>query len=275
MAAALADVSHTNGGGRGPARPGKRPAAPGSFASRTSGPQGGESRWHDGSWTVPRSAGIPSVSLRRLLPDARFLGCKDLHVTGCSTDSRRLDPGQVFVALRGARRDGHDFAAAALERGATAVIVERPCPEAGPLQVVVADARRALGRLSQALAGDPSGGAGGRRRGRHGRQDGGRPLRPRHLRGRRPADGPGRALRLVRRRRDPPLRPDPRRLPRPWPRCWPRWSSAAAKAAIVEVAESTLGTAGDRGDGLRLGGRHGPGRNPRRSRRPRGAAAAR
>jgi len=109
-------------------------------------------------WFVDRSAqrGIPSVSLRRLLPEARFLGCKDLHVTGCSTDSRRLDPGQVFVALRGGRRDGHDYAAAALDRGATAVIVERPCPEAGSLQVVVPDSRLALGRLAQALAGDPS-----------------------------------------------------------------------------------------------------------------------
>ena len=109
-------------------------------------------------WFVDRSAqrGIPSVSLRRLLPEARFVGCSELLATGCSADSRRLDPGQVFVALRGARRDGHDFVAAAVDRGAAAVIVERPCPEAGPLQVIVPDARRALGRLRQALAGDPS-----------------------------------------------------------------------------------------------------------------------
>ena len=109
-------------------------------------------------WFVDRSAqrGIPSVSLRRLLPEARFLGCKDLLATGCSADSRRLDPGQVFVAIRGRERDGHAFVARAVERGATAVIVERPCPEAGPLQVVVPDARRALARLCQALAGDPS-----------------------------------------------------------------------------------------------------------------------
>ena len=109
-------------------------------------------------WFVDRSAqrGIPSVSLRRLLPDATFLGCRDLHVSGCSADSRRLDPGQVFVAVRGSRHDGHAFVGPAVERGAAAVVVDRPCPGAGPLQVIVPDTRQALARLRQALAGDPS-----------------------------------------------------------------------------------------------------------------------
>jgi UDP-N-acetylmuramoyl-L-alanyl-D-glutamate--2,6-diaminopimelate ligase len=109
-------------------------------------------------WFVDRSAqrGIPSISLRRLLPDARFLGCHDLHASGCSADSRRLDPGQVFVAIRGARHDGHAFVGHALERGAAAVVVERPCPEAGRPQVIVPDSRLALARICQALAGEPS-----------------------------------------------------------------------------------------------------------------------
>ena len=54
-------------------------------------------------WFVDRlpQRGIPSVSLRRLLPEARFVGCHDWEVSGCTADSRRLDPGQVFVAVRG------------------------------------------------------------------------------------------------------------------------------------------------------------------------------
>ncbi|MEO6811200.1 MAG: Mur ligase family protein [Isosphaeraceae bacterium] len=109
-------------------------------------------------WFVDRSAqrGIPSVSLRRLLPEARFVGCRDLVVSGCSADSRRLDPGQVFIALRGNRHDGHQFVDLALERGAAAVVVERLCPTAGPLQVVVPDSRQAHARLCHALAGGPS-----------------------------------------------------------------------------------------------------------------------
>ena len=45
---------------------------------------------------------------------------------------------------------------AALERGAAGVVLERPCPEAGRLQVVVPDGVAAHARICQALAGDPS-----------------------------------------------------------------------------------------------------------------------
>ncbi len=109
-------------------------------------------------WFVDRlpQQGIPSVSLRRLLPGARFVGCEDFEVSGCNADSRRLDPGQVFVAVRGAKHDGHDFVTQALERGAAGVVVERPVSEAGRLQIVVPDSRAALAKLCQALAGDPS-----------------------------------------------------------------------------------------------------------------------
>jgi len=110
-------------------------------------------------WFLDRSPqrGIPSVSLRRLLPEARFVGCQDWAVSGCTADTRKLDPGQLFVAVRGERVDGHAFVGRALERGAAGVVVERPCPEAGRLQVVVDDSRSALARISHALAGDPAG----------------------------------------------------------------------------------------------------------------------
>ncbi len=111
-------------------------------------------------WFVDRlpQRGIPSVSLRRLLPEAQFVGCADWEVSGCTDDHRRLDPGQVFVAVREARPgyDGHVYVREALERGAAGVVVERPCPEAGRLQVVVSDAVAAHARICQALAGDPS-----------------------------------------------------------------------------------------------------------------------
>src|SRR4051794_30967553 len=100
--------------------------------------------------------GIPSVSLRRLLPEARFVGCPDWEVSGCTDDHRRLDPGQVFVAVRDPRYDGHAFVREALDRGAAGVVLEHPCPEAGRLQVVVDDSRAAHAKICQALAGDPS-----------------------------------------------------------------------------------------------------------------------
>ena len=111
-------------------------------------------------WFVDRlpQRGIPSVSLRRLLPEAQFVGSVDWKVFGCTDDHRRLEPGQVFVAAREARPgyDGHLFVREALERGAAGVVVERPCPEAGRLQVIVPNATAAHARICQALAGDPS-----------------------------------------------------------------------------------------------------------------------
>ena len=109
-------------------------------------------------WFVDRlpQRGIPSVSLRRLLPEAQFVGCPDWEVSGCTDDHRRLDPGQVFVAIRDPRYDGHAFVRQALDRGAAGVVVERPCPEAGRLQVVVTTHASAHARICQALAGDPS-----------------------------------------------------------------------------------------------------------------------
>ncbi len=111
-------------------------------------------------WFVDRlpQRGIPSVSLRRLFPEATFVGCADWEVTGCSNDHRRLEPGQVFVAIREPEPgyDGHVFVREALDRGAAGVILERPCPEAGRLQIVVPDAVAAYARICHALAGDPS-----------------------------------------------------------------------------------------------------------------------
>ena len=83
-------------------------------------------------WFVDRlpQRGIPSVSLRRLLPEARFVGCMDWEVSGCSDDHRRLDPGQVFVAVREARPgyDGHVFVREALERARPAWWWSAPAP---------------------------------------------------------------------------------------------------------------------------------------------------
>lgn len=63
------------------------------------------------------------------------------------TDNRRVQPNDVFLALAGARFDGHDFAADAVARGASAVIVGRPVEQLAVPQLLVADTRLALGDL--------------------------------------------------------------------------------------------------------------------------------
>ncbi|MGA3006895.1 MAG: UDP-N-acetylmuramoyl-tripeptide--D-alanyl-D-alanine ligase [Opitutaceae bacterium] len=60
-------------------------------------------------------------------------------LTGFAIDSRQLSPGQIFVALRSNRRDGHDFLAAALAAGAGAAMVARADPSVALPQLVVSD----------------------------------------------------------------------------------------------------------------------------------------
>jgi UDP-N-acetylmuramoyl-tripeptide--D-alanyl-D-alanine ligase len=70
-------------------------------------------------------------------------------VTGPVTiDSRQARPGSVFAALPGTRADGHDFAAAAVAAGATAVLVTRPV---GVPALIVPDVPAALGALATAV----------------------------------------------------------------------------------------------------------------------------
>ena len=70
-----------------------------------------------------------------------------LTVRGVSIDSRTIEPGALFVPLRGADRDGHEFVAAAIRRGAAAVLLERG--EAPIPSVKVGDTLAALGDLAR------------------------------------------------------------------------------------------------------------------------------
>jgi UDP-N-acetylmuramoyl-L-alanyl-D-glutamate--2,6-diaminopimelate ligase len=98
----------------------------------------------------------PGVGLREVLPQAEFLGASDIRVQSCCSDSRRVRPGDLFVALPGVHADGHEFAREALARGAAAMLVERFVPAPGLPQCVVPDVREAYGRICHALAHFPS-----------------------------------------------------------------------------------------------------------------------
>ncbi|SDX49648.1 UDP-N-acetylmuramoyl-tripeptide--D-alanyl-D-alanine ligase [Allochromatium warmingii] len=73
----------------------------------------------------------------------------DVAFTSVGTDSRADCSGQLFIALRGERFDGHDYVAAAQAAGAVAALVEQPLALDLP-QWVVADTRLALGQLAAA-----------------------------------------------------------------------------------------------------------------------------
>jgi len=74
----------------------------------------------------------------------------DLRFSGVSTDSRTIRTGELFVALRGERFDGHEFLAAVHSRGAAGAIVDRRYQGPYPLPVVVVeDTKHALGDLAR------------------------------------------------------------------------------------------------------------------------------
>lgn len=72
-------------------------------------------------------------------------------ISGVSTDTRTLRPGDLFVPVRGPRADGHDFIAEAFRRGAAAALSSRPVSGAAPGPVIqVAECARALAGLARA-----------------------------------------------------------------------------------------------------------------------------
>ena len=82
----------------------------------------------------------------------------DAPVSEVAYDSRRATSGSVFVALRGQKSDGTQFAAQAVARGAVAVVAEAPDPGGSNVPwVVVPDARLALAVLADRVSGHPSG----------------------------------------------------------------------------------------------------------------------
>lgn len=74
----------------------------------------------------------------------------DTVITGVSTDSRTVRPGELFIALKGDNFDGEDFADSALKKGAVAAVVSRDF-EGGPSQALIKvdDTRKALGAIAR------------------------------------------------------------------------------------------------------------------------------
>jgi UDP-N-acetylmuramoyl-L-alanyl-D-glutamate--2,6-diaminopimelate ligase len=101
---------------------------------------------------------IDSVTIERALSrsgELRSSGSMPDRFTDITDDSRRVTKGSLFVAIRGAAFDGHDYLGAAAASGATAAIVEDPERTTLPA-FVVRDARRAAGVAARAAFADPA-----------------------------------------------------------------------------------------------------------------------
>lgn len=105
---------------------------------------------------------MPNISLRHLLAavaNAHVLGSADRDISSLCYDSRQATPGALFVAIPGFQVDGHQFIPQALQRGATALVVQRDkqslwqpmVAESGVTTVVVEDTRQELSALAAAF----------------------------------------------------------------------------------------------------------------------------
>ena len=100
--------------------------------------------------------------LLRGIEPVKISGSQDIAVTGLHYDSRRIQPGHLFVAIRGENSDGNRFVPQALGSGAIAVVSEEPPHPAGtPSSAVrawarVKDARKALATAAANFFGHPA-----------------------------------------------------------------------------------------------------------------------
>lgn len=72
----------------------------------------------------------------------------NLQTTRIITDTRKIEQGDIFLAIVGENFDGHSFVEAAVEKGAVAAIVSQPVSELGVPQLRVADTRLAFGQIA-------------------------------------------------------------------------------------------------------------------------------
>ncbi len=83
-----------------------------------------------------------------------------VEVTGVAYDSRKVEPGCVFVAIKGTHVDGHRYIGQAIDRGAVAVVYQDQVPVdglRGPALIRVPDSRVALSPIAATFYGDPAG----------------------------------------------------------------------------------------------------------------------
>ncbi len=79
---------------------------------------------------------------------ARTIGCETTEIYGIATDSREVCGGDLFLAFKGEKVDGHDYISRAKENGASAIMCER-CEDIGVSAIICENTLYALGELAK------------------------------------------------------------------------------------------------------------------------------
>jgi UDP-N-acetylmuramoyl-L-alanyl-D-glutamate--2,6-diaminopimelate ligase len=105
----------------------------------------------------PTIAAVRLDALAAVAGQGRVVGDGTTEVEELAYDSREVEPGALFFCVPGEKVDGHEFAAAAVEAGAVALVAERELAEVDVPQVVVPDARVVMAPMAARFFGDPTG----------------------------------------------------------------------------------------------------------------------
>lgn len=88
----------------------------------------------------------------------RIAGSTNMEITGVNIDSRLIETGHLFMAMRGTQTDGHAYIPAAIDKGAVAVLCEELPEElkTGTTYILVKDSEDAVGKVATTFYGDPT-----------------------------------------------------------------------------------------------------------------------
>src|SRR5215213_11321371 len=82
-------------------------------------------------------------------------GTPPVEISGLAYSSGSVTPGTLFFCVPGFKSDGHDFAPDAVERGAAALVCERPLGLGVP-EVIVSSVRQSVGEIASRFYGEPT-----------------------------------------------------------------------------------------------------------------------
>ena len=96
--------------------------------------------------------------LLKAIQPVQVVGASDIEITGINIDSRQIEAGHLFMAMRGTQTDGHAYIPAAIEKGAVTVLCEDlpEQPAEGITYVQVKDSEDATGKMATLFFGDPT-----------------------------------------------------------------------------------------------------------------------
>ena len=96
--------------------------------------------------------------LLKAIQPVQVTGDSRIEITGVNIDSRLVEAGQLFMAMRGTQTDGHAYISAAIQKGATAILCEDipEEPVAGITYIQVKDSEDAVGKIATTFYGNPT-----------------------------------------------------------------------------------------------------------------------